>query len=69
MHMRPRVQRASGIPCVLYMERAGGFQQSSGVSSREKVNACLTAVIQIGFPAYGIDAVNPPSTGIAWPLT
>src|ERR1700737_5569371 len=24
---------------------------------------------QIGFPVYGIDAVNPPSTGIAWPLT
>jgi hypothetical protein len=24
---------------------------------------------QIGFPAYGIDAVSPPSTGIAWPLT
>ena len=22
-----------------------------------------------GFPAYGIDAVSPPSTGIAWPLT
>ena len=24
---------------------------------------------QIGLPAYGIDAVRPPSTGIAWPLT
>jgi hypothetical protein len=24
---------------------------------------------QIGFPAYGIDAVKPPSTGNAWPLT
>jgi hypothetical protein len=24
---------------------------------------------QIGFPAYGSDAVRPPSTGIAWPLT
>jgi hypothetical protein len=24
---------------------------------------------QIGFPVYGIDAVRPPSTGIAWPLT
>ena len=23
----------------------------------------------IGFPVYGIDAVRPPSTGIAWPLT
>ena len=24
---------------------------------------------QTGLPAYGIDAVRPPSTGIAWPLT
>jgi hypothetical protein len=24
---------------------------------------------QIGLPAYGIDAVRPPSTGMAWPLT
>src|SRR5205085_2986687 len=24
---------------------------------------------QIGFPVYGIDAVRPPSTGIAWPFT
>jgi len=25
--------------------------------------------VQIGLPAYGIEAVRPPSTGIAWPLT
>jgi hypothetical protein len=24
---------------------------------------------QTGFPVYGIDAVRPPSTGKAWPLT
>ena len=24
---------------------------------------------QIGLPAYGIEAVRPPSTGMAWPLT
>jgi hypothetical protein len=31
---------------------------------------CGTARLnQIGFPAYGIDAVRPPSTGMAWPLT
>ncbi len=24
---------------------------------------------QIGFPVYGIEAVRPPSTGMAWPLT
>jgi hypothetical protein len=29
----------------------------------------LTGTPQIGFPAYGIEAVRPPSTGIACPLT
>jgi hypothetical protein len=31
----PRVQRASGIPCALYFERAKSFQQASGGSRRE----------------------------------
>jgi hypothetical protein len=29
----------------------------------------LGPACQIGLPAYGIEAVRPPSTGIAWPLT
>ncbi|MBN8991155.1 MAG: hypothetical protein J0H42_23150 [Rhizobiales bacterium] len=34
LHMRPRVQRASGIPCALHLKRAG-HQQSSGAMRRE----------------------------------
>ena len=30
---------------------------------------CARSPNQIGFPAYGIDAVSPPSTGNAWPFT
>jgi len=34
-HMRPRVQRASGIPCALWIERARSFWQTSGATRRE----------------------------------
>jgi len=30
---------------------------------------CVRGTSYTGFPAYGIDAVSPPSTGSAWPLT
>src|SRR6476619_6170328 len=35
LHMRPRVQRASGIPCALFFERAKSFEQTSGATRRE----------------------------------
>jgi len=37
LRMRPRVQRASGIPCALWIERTQEFQQTSGAMRREKV--------------------------------
>ena len=40
-HTRPRVQRASGIPCALLLERAGSFLQASGAMRRENAKACL----------------------------
>src|SRR4029079_11707271 len=36
LHMRPRVQRASGIPCALFLKRAKSAQQPSGATRREK---------------------------------
>src|SRR6188472_3225658 len=38
LRMRPRVQRASGIPCALFSERAGDYLQSSGAMRRENAN-------------------------------
>ena len=35
LHTRPRVQRASGIPCALCLERAKTYLQTSGASCRE----------------------------------
>ena len=35
LHTRPRVQRAPGIPCALFFERCGNYQQNSGASRRE----------------------------------
>jgi hypothetical protein len=32
-------------------------------------NLLSASSTQIGFPVYGIEAVKPPSTGIAWPFT
>ncbi|MBR1151812.1 hypothetical protein [Bradyrhizobium sp. JYMT SZCCT0428] len=40
-HMRPRVQRASGIPCALYFLGAGSFWQSSGAMRREAAKLYL----------------------------
>jgi len=33
--MRPRVQRASGIPCALWILKAGSFWHRSGAMRRE----------------------------------
>src|SRR4051812_21705748 len=33
--MRPRVQRASGIPCALWIHKGGKFKQDSGAVRRE----------------------------------
>ncbi len=41
LHTRPRVQRASGIPCSLYDRGDRPFQQSSGKPCREKADAYL----------------------------
>src|SRR4029079_9727603 len=38
LSMRPRVQRASGIPCALFSESAGDYLQSSGAMRRENAN-------------------------------
>ena len=35
LRMRPRVQRASGIPCALWIQRTQEFQQTSGATRRE----------------------------------
>jgi hypothetical protein len=40
LHMRPRVQRASGIPCSLIISRDNDMQ-TSGWSCREKANVYL----------------------------
>ena len=36
--MRPRVQRASGIPCALCFERCESYPQASGDQRRENAN-------------------------------
>ena len=44
LHTRPRVQRASGIPCALFYKRAGSFQQTSGAMRRENAKRIFTVV-------------------------
>src|SRR5664279_1271800 len=46
LHTRPRVQRASGIPCSLLFR--GTTTQSSGTSCRENAEAHLLFEIRIG---------------------
>ena len=40
LHTRPRVQRASGIPCALFFERSRNNLQASGGSRRENNMVC-----------------------------
>ena len=40
-HMRPRVQRASGIPCALCFREGENYLQASGKSGREIAKSCL----------------------------
>src|SRR4051794_34585979 len=47
-HMRPRVQRASGIPCALCLERAESFWQSSGAMRRENAATHSTVIAREG---------------------
>ena len=57
---------------VRLVERAGiPFFQEKGIGSRlaRTAFAAVPARSVTGLPVYGIDAVRPPSTGIAWPLT
>ena len=44
LHTRPRVQRAPGIPCALYLERSRKYLQTSGAMRRETADA-YSAVI------------------------
>jgi hypothetical protein len=41
LRMRPRVQRASGIPCALFISEGERFRQDSGISCRENGDTCL----------------------------
>ncbi len=52
LRMRPRVQRASGIPCALWIERGRSFLQSSGAMRRENANCfpCHPEVRHVGEP-------------------
>ena len=47
LHARPRVQRASGIPCSLQFE--GHETQTSGISRRENADVYLLFDIRIDF--------------------
>jgi hypothetical protein len=40
LRMRPRVQRAPGLPCALCLERAKSFQQTSGAMRCENAHRC-----------------------------
>jgi hypothetical protein len=59
--MRPRVQRAPGLPCALYF-LGRGYLQTSGAWSRENAEVCLTVIarstcdeaIQSSFVASGL---------------
>jgi hypothetical protein len=42
LRMRPRVQRASGIPCALWIWRAGSYWQTSGAMRRENAASYLS---------------------------
>ena len=42
MHMRPRVQRASGIPCALCFEGGEEYKQTSGAMRRENAKVYLS---------------------------
>jgi hypothetical protein len=61
----------SSIPEAAVMESRGrsvlDTPHARGMTSCVKWRK--TASTYTGFPVYGIDAVRPPSTGIAWPLT
>src|SRR5690348_7059096 len=39
LRMRPRVQRASGIPCALWIWRSRKYSQTSGAMRRENTSA------------------------------
>jgi hypothetical protein len=42
--MRPRVQRASGIPCALFTFEGGDYLQTSGAMRGEIAKACLSSL-------------------------
>jgi hypothetical protein len=43
-HMRPRVQRAPGIPCALYFKRGTTNLDNSGKSCRENEHTCFHVI-------------------------
>ena len=45
LRMRPRVQRAPGIPCALWLMEGQVFEQNSGATSRENAHSHPTVVI------------------------
>jgi hypothetical protein len=57
MHARPRVQRASGIPCALYFREGERYSQTSGGTCRENEEPYL-----LGWPAR-----NPEGTSVGTP--
>jgi hypothetical protein len=57
----PPAPKASAGPKL--KERAGALAMAASRAMTVSQGAYT------GFPVYGIDAVRPPSTGKAWPLT
>ena len=41
LHTRPRVQRAPGLPCALYLSEAASREQTSGAMRREIAKSYL----------------------------
>jgi hypothetical protein len=59
----------SSIPETLLAERSGRGVLDAPLSRGMTTSPGTARLNQIGLPAYGIEAVRPPSTGMAWPLT
>ena len=65
LHTRPRVQRASGIPCALFQFEGGSFQKLGQIMSRECAFASLSTVMP---RAYGASSTPRPVGLITAPL-
>jgi hypothetical protein len=48
LHMRPRVQRAPGLPCALYLFWGERICKSSGAMRGENAKVCSVVIIREG---------------------